>query len=386
MKDRTTFVIAHRLSTVRHANTIVVLHDGAIAEIGRHQELLAREGVYSRLYKIQFKGKNRDILTRQSRPTHALAIQICLCLFLAVFCLGLLGCTGLFLIVELFDRMDDFIERQVFWVDAVYYLFLKLPGLVYQIVPAIFLLASVLTFSTLTKHNEITAMRSRVLPRYVLPGPSFSWGMGCLLLLVAQEYFFPYANHAYRLFWHTRIRRETVAMPLGVVKQGRIWYRTASRLWSVELGLPAENRLLGVTIYALDETGAIRQRYDAEALDAAGMVVPPGSAAHLWGRWGLCGTARVFRPAAVDFSENLVDMSTVQKMPEEMGLRELLTYATNMQRRGEPARGYLVEFHGKLAFAALVCRHGRVWGAVSAAFEPQWGNRPRRGLDVVVRI
>ena len=47
-------------------------------------------------------------------------------------------------------------------------------------------------------------------------------------------------------------------------------------------------------------------------------------------------------------------------MPEEMGLRELLTYATHMQRRGEPARGYLVEFHGKCGVCAL-CRHGRVW-------------------------
>jgi subfamily B ATP-binding cassette protein MsbA len=57
MKDRTTFVIAHRLSTVRHADTIVVLHDGAIAEVGRHQALLARGGLYSRLYQIQFAGQ-----------------------------------------------------------------------------------------------------------------------------------------------------------------------------------------------------------------------------------------------------------------------------------------------------------------------------------------
>jgi subfamily B ATP-binding cassette protein MsbA len=62
MKDRTTFVIAHRLSTVRHADTIVVLHDGTIAEIGRHQELLAREGLYSRLYKIQFEGQEQGHL------------------------------------------------------------------------------------------------------------------------------------------------------------------------------------------------------------------------------------------------------------------------------------------------------------------------------------
>jgi subfamily B ATP-binding cassette protein MsbA len=54
MKDRTTFVIAHRLSTVRHADKIVVLQAGTIAEIGRHHELLARGGLFSHLYKIQF--------------------------------------------------------------------------------------------------------------------------------------------------------------------------------------------------------------------------------------------------------------------------------------------------------------------------------------------
>ena len=80
--------------------------------------------------------------------------------FLRYFSMGLLVCIGLFFIVELFDSMDDFIARQVFWGDAVHYLLLRLPSLVYQIVPAIFLLASVLTFSTLVKYNEIVAMRS----------------------------------------------------------------------------------------------------------------------------------------------------------------------------------------------------------------------------------
>lgn len=57
MKDRTTFVIAHRLSTVRHAHKIVVMHAGTIVEIGAHEALLAQRGYYSQLYHLQFKGQ-----------------------------------------------------------------------------------------------------------------------------------------------------------------------------------------------------------------------------------------------------------------------------------------------------------------------------------------
>ena len=53
MATRTTIVIAHRLSTVRKADRIVVIADGAIAEEGRHEELLRRNGEYSRLYAMQ---------------------------------------------------------------------------------------------------------------------------------------------------------------------------------------------------------------------------------------------------------------------------------------------------------------------------------------------
>ncbi len=54
MQGRTTLIIAHRLSTIEKANRIVVLQKGRVAEVGSHAELLAHDGLYAHLYKIQF--------------------------------------------------------------------------------------------------------------------------------------------------------------------------------------------------------------------------------------------------------------------------------------------------------------------------------------------
>jgi ABC-type multidrug transport system fused ATPase/permease subunit len=55
LRARSTLIIAHRLSTVLRADRVVVIDRGLIVEEGRHEELLASEGVYSRLYRGQFR-------------------------------------------------------------------------------------------------------------------------------------------------------------------------------------------------------------------------------------------------------------------------------------------------------------------------------------------
>jgi subfamily B ATP-binding cassette protein MsbA len=56
MEGRTSIVIAHRLATVRRADVIFVIDEGRVVESGTHTELLARTGLYARLYDLQFRG------------------------------------------------------------------------------------------------------------------------------------------------------------------------------------------------------------------------------------------------------------------------------------------------------------------------------------------
>jgi ABC-type multidrug transport system fused ATPase/permease subunit len=58
LRGRTVFVIAHRLSTVRNADQIVVLQDGRIVQRGAHEELLAEGGLYRHLYRLQFAAED----------------------------------------------------------------------------------------------------------------------------------------------------------------------------------------------------------------------------------------------------------------------------------------------------------------------------------------
>jgi len=67
LENRTSLVIAHRLSTIQKADRIVVMHKGRVREVGNHQELLARRGIYYRLYQLQYKDQEIAGVARGDR-------------------------------------------------------------------------------------------------------------------------------------------------------------------------------------------------------------------------------------------------------------------------------------------------------------------------------
>jgi lipopolysaccharide export system permease protein len=158
------------------------------------------------------------------------------------------------------------------------------------------------------------------------------------------------------LIWRTRIQREKMDPRLGLFKQGQSWYRAMPRLWSVQQSQPLENRFLGDSIYELDATGAIRRRYDAAEArwDPQGWVLQQGTLRAFETDGAFAGPPEDFVQRRFDFPERPTEMSAVKKRPEEMSLHEMQTYIRQLQHQGVPTVPYLVEFHGKLAFA-VVC-------------------------------
>jgi ATP-binding cassette subfamily B protein len=69
MADRSSIVIAHRLSTIRRVDQIVVVHKGTVCERGTHQQLLVREGIYARLYELQFADQEGRSQRLAAEPT-----------------------------------------------------------------------------------------------------------------------------------------------------------------------------------------------------------------------------------------------------------------------------------------------------------------------------
>jgi ATP-binding cassette subfamily B multidrug efflux pump len=70
MRDRTCLLIAHRLSTIRNADRIIVLHHGEVREVGSHAELMEKQGIYYRLYQLQYEREEFKFAAHETPAKH----------------------------------------------------------------------------------------------------------------------------------------------------------------------------------------------------------------------------------------------------------------------------------------------------------------------------
>lgn len=273
--------------------------------------------------------------------------------FLRLFSLALVAFCGIYLIVDLFDRVDDFIEFRAGFGEVVGYFLFKIPGIIYQVAPAAVLLASILCFVLLSRNNELTVLKAS---GFSLLSLSFPILLAALLLSVGlvgmQEYVVPYTNRAMAYEFSVAIKKE---VPNSLFRN-RLWYRSRDgSIWKVTAVDPQGRSMRDVTVFRF-QGNRIAERIDAKEVfwngkqwvfrDGVVRDFSPGGDI----------TASRFQERAFPFTETPLDFKELRRDPNELSYRELNSYVDMLERSGLDATPYIVDRDVKLSFpfAALV--------------------------------
>jgi lipopolysaccharide export system permease protein len=268
--------------------------------------------------------------------------------YVKVFFIILVSFTALFVIVDLFERMRMFLSNHATLPQIVSYLTFMIPVFISQTIPVAVLLASLITFSQLSKYSEILAMKANgiSLHRTSVPIIIFT-SVICVFSFLFNEFITPYTNE--RAVHIKRIEIEK-QKPLGSFKQGQIWYRGKDGIYNFKMFEPSTNTISGITINYLDKNFTLQRRIDAEKAQ--------------WNhnQW-VFQNLMITRfqgeqfPAlewasskVIHIPEKPDDFTVVQKDASNMGFMDLKNYITKMQSEGYDATRYIVDMHGKVSF------------------------------------
>lgn len=276
--------------------------------------------------------------------------------FLKFFSLILVAFVGLYLIVEFFERVDDFVEHNATLEATAKYFIYKLPLITLQVVPFAVLLATILTFCIMAKNNEITAMKANGIALISIASPIL---IVALLVtgatFIANEYLIPYANRKHRYTFEVTIRkRHLVGL---IIRSSKIWYQgTDNTIWNIHHLDKARRQLNGLTLFRLNAANNIFQRIDAD------------TASWSKGLWRFQsvfvrdfhadGSFRTeyFPTKSFPFAEKPADFAEIQKTPQEMSYQEIRQFVQEARASGYDHPRYAVEMNAKLAtpFSAFI--------------------------------
>ncbi|MEI8173316.1 MAG: LPS export ABC transporter permease LptG [Deltaproteobacteria bacterium] len=271
--------------------------------------------------------------------------------YVKLFFLIMVSFTALFLIIDLFERMRMFLSNHATLSQIVSYLIFMMPLIISQAIPVAVLLASLITFSHLSKYSEILAMKANGISLYRTSLPVIIIVfIICILSFLFNEYITPYTNEKADYIKLIEIEKQK---PLGSFKQNQTWYRGTNGIYNFKMFDPVTNSLNGITINYLDKHFVLNMRIDAETARWEN---------NQWVFYNLMITR--FQPGqfpfvewvstkVIDLPEKPIDFTSVQKEASKMSYMELRRYIKKIQAEGYDATRYLVDMHGKVAFTLV---------------------------------
>lgn len=268
--------------------------------------------------------------------------------FLRYLLLIILSFIGLYLIIDFFEKIRMFISNRATVYHMLSFFVFSVPMVMWQMLPASVLMAALVSFSSLSRHNEIMAMKACGVSLYRLACPIIIIAAVISgFAFIVSEFVTPYTNQQAKHIKMVEIQKQ---QPVGSFKANQIWYRAPEGIYNIKVFDARTNSLWGVTLYQVDHKIRLVKRLDAERAE--------------WrqGKWILYNvvvttfTSAMF-PELHFLASQTVALATQpdnlkagQKNADDMGYMELRRYVKEMQANGYDATSYLVDLYGKLAF------------------------------------
>jgi lipopolysaccharide export system permease protein len=254
---------------------------------------------------------------------------------------------GIYLLVDFFERLNSFMEAALPMSRLMFFLLLKLPSVIAQIIPVSILLAILSVFGLMTKNNEVVALKSSGISVYHLLRPILSTGLllSSVLFLIYElvvPYTEPKAN---------RIQiQEVEGGSIVQTKKNNIWVKAQRQIINIKHYDPINQKIFGVSLFYFDPDFKLQRRVDAQ------------KASFLNNRWHLFDVMEQTRTPENEhqitfFEEHIEsigikpkDLTVAIKESETMNFRDLYDHIRTIESEGYDAKRYWVDLHAKIAF------------------------------------
>jgi lipopolysaccharide export system permease protein len=258
---------------------------------------------------------------------------------------------GLYMIVEFFNNADNFLEAGLPISRLVYYMQLRLPKVIVQIIPICILLAVLIAFGLMNKNNEIIALKSGGGSVYLLLRAVLA--IAILLsttLFVLSEVVVPItiskANHIFLV----QVKKRSIVEK----RQKNIWMKGDRAIYFIKYFNPQNQSISGVTLNFFDKEFRLSKRIDAaHGVYQKGKWLLSDIMEQMVDKESQNYVVRIYPQQAIELDFLPEDLKRVFKKTEEMNVAELFSYIREIKAEGYDATTFQVELHARFAYPVL---------------------------------
>ncbi len=269
--------------------------------------------------------------------------------FLTLMAVVGLGLLGLFLLVEIFERLDDFVEAHAKTGDILLYFLFRLPGLLDSIAPLIILMAGLVSISILARQNELMILKTSGISPWQIARPHLAAvGLISALLLFLSGFIAPQTESMASAVRENKPRH-------GMVRGDRLFYHGERNIWSALVERPDASVLSSLHWMRYDENYHIMDIIHAKHAEYAGK-----------GRWNLFNgvhqtreiTAQPlrdisFKSMSLESGQTPRDFMAVETPPHNMKITALYTAIRRMKQAGLSTAALESVFWSRLTYPLL---------------------------------